>query len=62
MIVYKHDECGFALTAYEERDGKLEPVAWLAEAQGKWFVFGYVSIREYASFTEAQAELEKLYE
>lgn len=59
MIVYKHDEKGFALTAYEKRkDGSLEPVAWLDESPQGWTLHDGISIHTYNSFAAVCNELE----
>lgn len=57
MIIYKHDELGFNLTAYS--DG--EPVAWIEEQPGKWLLYDRISIHDFGSFTELQNYLEKYY-
>ena len=56
MIIYKHDEKGFTLTAYYNGD----PVAWIAETPQGWELHTYVSINTYDTFTEVQDELEML--
>ena len=57
MIIYKHDEKGFTLTAYA--DG--EPIAWLLETPQGWELHTFISIHTYTTFADLQRELEKLY-
>lgn len=57
MLIYIHDEPGFALTAYY--DGK--PVAWIAETPQGWELHTGYSIHTYGTFAELQKVLENDY-